>query len=146
MPSKDLITAFQESTSQDFFALYTDWHRQMKRQLRPLHLTHPQVQVLAALQALTFEEEEITQVMVAKKANIDPMTASAIITKLAREDLIDRFPGKKKLRTKALRINENGQEQLSQALALLHDFEKDYWKDQNPNRQALIQAVKKDFN
>ncbi|MBS9336039.1 MarR family winged helix-turn-helix transcriptional regulator [Fructobacillus papyrifericola] len=142
MTSSESIQAFQNSTSQAFFALYTDWYRQMKSQLRRLQLTHPQVQVLAALQDLALTEEEVTQVMVANKANIDPMTASAIITKLAREDFIDRFPGKKKQRTKALRINENGQKQLDQALAVLADFEKEYWKDQNPNRKELIQTVK----
>ncbi|MBS9334660.1 MarR family winged helix-turn-helix transcriptional regulator [Fructobacillus sp. M1-13] len=142
MPSPNQLHAFQNATSQAFFALYTDWYRQLKSQLRRIHLTHPQVQILAALQTLNLEEDEVTQVMVAKKANIDPMTASAIITKLARADYLDRFPGKKKQRTKALRINENGQKQLENALTLLQDFEKEYWKDQNPNRQALFQAVK----
>ncbi|MFC4760479.1 MarR family winged helix-turn-helix transcriptional regulator [Fructobacillus durionis] len=143
MASNEELQAFQNSTSQTFFALYTDWFRQMKSQLRRIGLTHPQVQVLAALQELNLKEDEVTQVMVAKKADIDPMTASAIITKLARADYLDRFPGKKKARTKALRINANGQAHLDEALAILSDFEKDYWKDQNPNRQALIEAAKK---
>ncbi|MDD9138886.1 winged helix-turn-helix transcriptional regulator [Fructobacillus sp. CRL 2054] len=143
MASNEELQAFQNSTSQTFFALYTDWFRQIKSQLRRIGLTHPQVQVLAALQELNHQEDEVTQVMVAKKSNIDPMTASAIITKLAREDYLDRFPGKKKARTKALSINANGQERLDKALAILADFEKDYWKDQNPNRQALIEAAKK---
>lgn len=138
----DELQDFYNSNSQIFFELYTDWFRQQKSQLRRIGLTHPQVQVLAALQELNNHEDEVTQVMVAKAANIDPMTASAIITKLARADYLDRFPGKKKLRTKALSINHNGQERLSEALKVLHDFEKDYWKDQNPNRQALIEKVK----
>ena len=142
MTFNDELQSFQNSNSQVFFALYTDWFRQIKRQLRRIGLTHPQVQVLAALQDLNNHEEEVTQVMVAKAANIDPMTASAIITKLARAYYLDRFPGKKKLLTKALSINQNGQKRLAEALQILHDFEKDYWEDQNPNRRALMQDVK----
>lgn len=140
---EELITDYQRSTSQAFFALYTDWFRQTKSQLRRLDLTHPQVQVLSTVESLSMENEEVTQAMVAKAADIDPMTASAIITKLAREDFLDRFPGKKNPRSKAIRLTQHGKDNLEKALVVMADFDKDYWKDQNPNRQDLIQSFKK---
>ncbi|MBS9338121.1 winged helix-turn-helix transcriptional regulator [Fructobacillus sp. M2-14] len=140
---EELINDYQHSTSQSFFALYTDWFRQTKSQLRRLNLTHPQVQVLATVEKLNLEAPEVTQAMVAKEADIDPMTASAIITKLAREDFLDRFPGKKNPRSKAIRLTQHGKNNLEKALIVMNDFDKAYWKDTNPNRQELIANFKK---
>ncbi|CAK1223623.1 DNA-binding transcriptional regulator [Fructobacillus tropaeoli] len=121
------LTRYMDSTNQKFFNLYTDWFRQMKYRLRELDLTHPQFQILATVHGLSLQNTEITQIMVAKAADVDAMTASAIITKLSREDLLDRYPGKKNPRSKALSLTQAGEEKLQQALDIVNQFDQDLW-------------------
>ncbi|GAP00269.1 MarR family winged helix-turn-helix transcriptional regulator [Fructobacillus ficulneus] len=135
------LANYLDSTNHNFFSLYTDWFRQMKYRLRELDLTHPQFQILATVYGLSLQKDEVTQIMVAQAANVDVMTASSIITKLSREDLLDRYPGKKNSRSKALSLTTAGEEKLQAALTIVNHFEKDFWLEFSPELSQEIQTA-----
>lgn len=138
---KSSLASYLQSTNQNFFTIYTDWFRQMKYRLRSLDLTHPQFQILATVYGLSLSEPEVTQIMVAKAADVDAMTASSIITKLSRDDLLDRFPGQKSPRSKALSLTEAGERKLQEALDAVNTFNQDYWSQFDSTLVDQLAAV-----
>jgi DNA-binding MarR family transcriptional regulator len=69
------------------------WRRAVEAELRPLGLTFPQWLVLEATQDLVREQRDaVTQVVVARRMELDQGTTSLIMKALAKGGLVDRSP------------------------------------------------------
>ncbi|MDF7637173.1 MarR family transcriptional regulator [Leuconostocaceae bacterium ESL0958] len=135
---ENTLQQYQLSHNQRFYRLYSSWARLVKQSLKSIELTHPQFLVLAAVAAISQQGTPVTQVKIADYNEMDVMTTSAIVTKLSRADLLDRFPGQVDSRSKVLALTNQGEVKLKQALVILQQIETDFWPDQQQALQLLL--------
>lgn len=102
-----------------FIRVYNIWHREIKRQLRKINLTHPQFVVLTTLGYLSKGCEEINQALIAKESDMDVMTVSSIVKKLEQSELIVRSTSKKDPRANIISLTKDGQDTLEIAVPIV---------------------------
>ncbi|KEF38685.1 transcriptional regulator, MarR family [Schinkia azotoformans MEV2011] len=102
-----------------FIRVYNIWHREIKRKLRELNLTHPQFVVLTTLGYLSKSHKDINQALIAKEADMDVMTVSSIVKKLEQSELIVRSTSERDPRANTLCLTKSGQVKLEIAVPLV---------------------------
>lgn len=110
-----------------FMKTYSVWHSQIKACLRKESITHPQFIALATLAYLAKGKDEITQVMVAKKTNIDVMTISQIIDNLEKKSFIIRRVSLKDSRAKSIQLTPEGYDIVNKTIPLVEDIDKNFF-------------------
>ena len=103
--------------------VYNKWHSIIKKELKKMNLTHPQVVVLASLAYLSQNDNEITQIMISKLAGIDVMTISQILSLLEKNDFVKRKEHSKDTRAKAVILSKKGEEVLQKAVPLVEQID-----------------------
>lgn len=87
-----LGAAHHESAKDHYLAAWR-WRRSVEQVLRPLSVTFTQWLCLSAAFELTEERgDAVSQIEIARRAELDPATASQVIGTLSRRDLVDRGP------------------------------------------------------
>lgn len=128
-----------------FVKVYNLWHKQIKDQLNSIELTHPQFIVLASLGYISQKKDEVNQVDISKKSNIDVMTVSTIVRNLEKAELVNRKNSTKDTRAKSIALTEFGQKKLAEALPLVekvdHDFFASLGKDRDDFNRLLLQLI-----
>ncbi|MDR1431259.1 MAG: MarR family winged helix-turn-helix transcriptional regulator [Propionibacteriaceae bacterium] len=107
------------STGFALFRAYEAWSSGVKRALRQVGLTHPQVTVLTVTAYLARNAEPPSQADVAAMSGIDPMTVSAVVRKLERRGLIGRTRNPADSRAWSLALTPSGQAALGEAFPLV---------------------------
>ena len=102
---------------------YNEWHFMIKKELKRIHLTHPQFVVLASLAYLSQNGDEVTQVMISKLSGIDVMTVSQILSLLEKHDFVKRKEHSRDTRAKAVTLNKKGEEVLQKAVPLIEQID-----------------------
>lgn len=141
---KEFPSRFKGESSESigflFIRVYNIWHREIKKQLREINLTHPQFVVLATLGYLSKSHEDISQALIAKEADMDVMTVSSIVKKLEQGELIVRSISKRDPRANILCLTKSGEDKLEIAVPLVEriddiffsslDVEKEFFRKQ----------------
>ncbi|MEC1722598.1 MarR family winged helix-turn-helix transcriptional regulator [Schinkia azotoformans] len=102
-----------------FIKVYNIWHREIKRKLREINLTHPQFVVLTTLGYLSKSHEDINQASIAREADMDVMTVSSIVKKLEQSELIVRNTSERDPRANIICLTKSGQDKLEIAVPLV---------------------------
>ncbi|EKN64814.1 MarR family transcriptional regulator [Schinkia azotoformans] len=102
-----------------FIKVYNIWHREIKRKLREINLTHPQFVVLTTLGYLSKSHEDINQALIAREADMDVMTVSSIVKKLEQSELIVRNTSERDPRANIICLTKSGQDKLEIAVPLV---------------------------
>lgn len=106
-----------------FIKVYNLWHRQIKSALSNIGLTHPQFVVIASLGYLAQFNQEITQVNIADKSDIDVMTVSTIIKNLEKKKLIKRTPSIQDTRAKSVQLTAEGTKLMMTAMEIVEEID-----------------------
>lgn len=113
----------EKATGLLFMRTYNKWHSEIKRQLNPLGLTHPQFVILTTLGYLLQSETEVTQVMLARMSGMDVMSVSQIVHLLEKHGWITRQEHSKDTRAKSASLTLQGQEMLKKALPVVEQID-----------------------
>lgn len=128
-----------------FVKVYNLWHKRIKDQLKNIGLTHPQFIVLASLGYLSQQYNEVNQVDISKKSDMDVMTVSTIVRNLEKSGLVNRKNSIIDTRAKSIALTELGQKKLVAALPVVekidHDFFDSLGKDKNKFNKLLLQLI-----
>lgn len=128
-----------------FVKVYNLWHKRIKDQLKSIELTHPQFIVLASLGYLSQQYNEVNQVDISKKSDMDVMTVSTIVRNLEKSGLVNRKNSIIDTRAKSIALTERGQKKLVEALPVVekidHDFFDSLGKDKNKFNKLLLQLI-----
>lgn len=116
-----------ESTGFSLWRVHNEWQKRLRERLDPLDLTHVQFIVLAALAWLSINEENVTQIMIAKHANIDVMMASVVIRKLEQKEFIVRQDHPRDTRAKLIVLTTLGVARFQEAMRLVEDFDQHFF-------------------
>lgn len=106
-----------------FIKVYNIWHREIKKQLRDINLTHPQFVVLTTLGYLSKSDGDINQALIAKEADMDVMTVSSIVKKLEQSELIVRSTSKRDPRANSISLTKSGHDTLQKAVPLVENID-----------------------
>ena len=135
------------SVGLSFVKVYNLWHKQIKDSLKEIQLTHPQFVVLASLGYLSQQDQEVNQVAISKKSDIDVMTISTIIRNLEKSGLISRKNSLVDTRAKAIVLTAAGQEKLTEALPIVEKIDRDFFGEAGTDvetlNRLLLQLVEK---
>lgn len=99
------------------------WQRQVESALDRLDLTHLQFILLAGIGWLTRDGYLLTQVRLAEFCKIDVMQVSQVARKLEVKELLERCAHPTDTRAKVLKLTQNGDAILEQALSLIEDLD-----------------------
>lgn len=128
-----------------FIKVYNLWHKQIKDQLKSIKLTHPQFIVLASLGYISQQNNEVNQIDISKKSDIDVMTVSTIVRNLEKGELIYRKNSITDTRAKSIVLTEFGQKKLAEALPLVEKVDRDFFnslgKDRKKFNKLLLQLI-----
>ena len=103
------------------------WQRQQKRALDPLHLTHTQFVLLAALDWLSRDSENVTQVDIANLGNADRMMVSKVLRTLEEKQFISRHGHPTDTRAKVIKLTDEGAKVLQKALIAVENTDIEFF-------------------
>lgn len=124
-----------------FMRTYNKWHGEIKRQLKKIHLTHPQFVVLTSLGYLSQQEKEVTQVMLSRISGMDVMSISQIIGTLEKKELITRKENSKDTRAKTVSITKAGQAILEKAIPIVENIDSVFFGSLENREQTFIELL-----
>jgi DNA-binding MarR family transcriptional regulator len=104
------------STGLAFIRVYNHWHSRIKAALQETGITHPQFVALSALAYLGTKDAVVTQVDVARIAQMDVMTVSQVVRRLEAGGYLQRQQHPTDTRAYALTLLEKGQKVLRTAV------------------------------
>ncbi|WP_367415272.1 MarR family winged helix-turn-helix transcriptional regulator [Snodgrassella alvi] len=150
--SKDnkFLTRFtndSDSIGFTFMKTYSSWHNQIKNCLKTHKITHPQFIVLATLAYQSQFNEEITQVLLAGKTNIDVMTISQILENLEKKEYITRAVSARDSRAKSITLTQSGFDIVNKTVPLVEQIDQQFFavlgNDQQLFNKMLITLLGK---
>lgn len=139
-PSKNKDNS-EDATGLLFMRTYNKWHGEIKKQLRDLHITHPQFVILTSLGYSLQYEEEVTQIMLAKMAGMDVTSVSQIINLLEKNGLILRKEHSRDTRAKSVTLTAKGQNKLKQALPVVEDIDTQFFGSLGEKEKTFIKLL-----
>ena len=131
-----------------FMRTYSSWHGSIKKCLKQQSITHPQFVVLATLAYLSQQPDEITQVILATKTNIDVMTISQILENLEKKAFIMRTTSIKDSRAKSITLTPSGLDMANKTVPLVEQIDKQFFeilgKDAKQFHKMLLTLLQQD--
>jgi DNA-binding MarR family transcriptional regulator len=132
----------EASTGLIFIRVYNKWHTTIKQKLRKLGITHPQFVVLTSLNFLSQSDENITQVRIAKMADMDVMSISQIITGLEKKGFVTRSVNANDSRANQVKLLPKGQEIVKAALPVVEKTDEIFFGVLQENESVFRQCLK----
>ncbi|WLT02279.1 MarR family winged helix-turn-helix transcriptional regulator [Snodgrassella alvi] len=131
------FTNDSDSIGFTFMKTYSSWHNQIKNCLKTHKITHPQFIVLATLAYQSQFNEEITQVLLAGKTNIDVMTISQILENLEKKEYITRAVSARDSRAKSITLTQSGFDIVNKTVPLVEQIDQQFFAVLGNDQQVL---------
>ena len=125
----------EEATGFLLWKTHNYWQREIKKCLKPFDLTHTQFVVLANTQWLLLQQDNVTQIDIAKHAGIDIMMTSNVIRALENKGFLSRKAHPKDTRAKVVNISKKGLEIVFNAIQKVEAFDKQFFEKLANERQ-----------
>lgn len=110
-----------------------------KQILDQFELTCSQFEILSAVYQLSAGKEEVIQISLSEKTQIDPMTTSTILRNLEKKGLITRMRGLINTRTVIVRITNEGEKLYTKAFSKISETTELIY--QNTNEKLLTSQL-----
>lgn len=111
-----------------FWQITNLWQRKIVQSLEPTGLTHVQFVLLAAIGWHNQQKEVVTQALLARFAKTDVMMTSKVARTLEQKGLLRREEHKTDTRAFSLVLTPQGIKKLNQAMPLVVDVDKKFFK------------------
>ncbi|MCX8682138.1 winged helix-turn-helix transcriptional regulator [Gilliamella sp. B2889] len=138
------LTQFQndsQSVGFIFMKTYSSWHTNIKSCLKKQSITHPQFIVLATLAYLSQYNDEITQVTLSNRTNIDVMTISQILENLEKKDYIERHCSSKDSRAKSIQLTQKGFDKANETVPLVEQIDKEFFSTLKNDKKLFMSML-----
>jgi DNA-binding MarR family transcriptional regulator len=134
----------EEATGFLLWKTHNYWQREIKKCLKPFDLTHTQFVVLANAQWLVLHQDSVSQIDIAKHAQIDVMMTSNVIRTLEKKDFILRKTHQIDTRAKVISLSKSGLLVLTEAIKAVEAFDKVFFgqlEDEKSFNASLLQLL-----
>ncbi|MFT8870861.1 MAG: MarR family winged helix-turn-helix transcriptional regulator [Sporolactobacillus sp.] len=125
-----------------FIRAYNQWHTRIKKALRQLGLTHPQFVVLTTLHYLSQHDDNVSQVKLAKMAEMDVMSVSQIVRGIEARGLIKRVSSATDSRANALILLPRGLALSAKAVPVVEQIDADFFGALGTAEAPFCRALK----
>jgi DNA-binding MarR family transcriptional regulator len=142
-PSAKFKNDSDASTGLIFIRVYNKWHTTIKNELREVGITHPQFVVMTVLNFLCQSDEYVTQVSIAKMADMDVMSVSQIIRGLEEKGFLKRATNPNDTRAKSVWLLKKGQEAIKRTLPIVEKIDSDFFGVLSGNEQFFRDCLHK---
>lgn len=118
------------------------WQRLIKKVLDKHDISHAQFVILALLRWFEENRQEVTQIEIARRSQLDKMTVSQALKKLVAMDLVMRMEDKKDTRAKLIWLTAKGRSLILKLILMVEDQDSEFFSalDEN-NKKALRQNL-----
>ncbi len=131
-----------DATGLLLYKTYMFWHREIKRSLKTISLTHTQFVILANTHWLHSQNDVVTQIEIAKQAKMDVMMTSNVIRTLEKKGFIIRNEHQTDTRAKTVTVTENGFETLKKAVKIVETFDRKFFNNLENTKQFNQELLK----
>ena len=131
----------EESTGFLLWQLTNFWQREIKKVLEPFKLTHSQFVLLANIQFLFAQGQDVTQVLLSNQTKIDPMTTSTVLRTLQSKGLVKRKEHTIDTRAKRVALTGKGAEILKKAIMKVEEFDKVFFSKLGSRQKGFNKNV-----
>jgi DNA-binding MarR family transcriptional regulator len=126
-PSSRFKEDSDASTGLAFIRTFNKWHSSIKRELRKIGITHPQFVVMTVLNFLSQTNEFVTQISIARMADMDVVSVSQILRGLEANGFLTRKMNPKDARANAVRLLPKAQDAITQALPIVEKIDNEFF-------------------
>jgi len=130
-------TEASDSTGFLLWQLTSQWHRSIAAALKPHELTQVQFVLLASLTWLENRKRHITQVMLARHANLDVMVTSQVLRSLQARGLVERAEHPTDTRAKAITLTSTGRDLANITIPVVETADTAFFGARDERRRAL---------
>lgn len=121
----------------------TQWRRQVEAALATLGLTHAQFVILASVGWLTRNENQVTQIELARHCGTDITMTSQILRTLERKEYIERKQREGDERSKLPHLTEKGAKLIEQAIPLVEVVDRDFFGKLKNDTKKCVEILQK---
>ncbi|MEQ9437827.1 MAG: MarR family transcriptional regulator [Cyclobacteriaceae bacterium] len=147
MESDKTIFPFEKPEDDTGFLLWQvtmRWQRRMKQGLDSIGLTHTQFVLMAATQWLLNIQEDVNQIEVAHRAQVDKMMTSKVFKTLVGKQLVRMRASTEDKRAKLVMLTPQGRKVLQSALSIAESIDAEFFsllKGQEAEFQRMMQLL-----
>ncbi len=130
MNKKNNPFSYKSSNDATGFLLYKThslWQREIKRNLKPFGITHTQFVILASTQWLILQQNEVTQIDIARHTQLDVMMTSNVIRTLEKKKILKRKNHPSDTRAKLINLTALGLKTLKSSVKCVEDFDRKFF-------------------
>jgi DNA-binding MarR family transcriptional regulator len=117
------------------------WQAQQRLALKPFDLTHVQFVLLACL-VYAPDNESLTQIQLAERAQTDPMMTSQVLRKLETKGLIQRTSNAQDKRAVSLEATARGIELIDQAIVVVEAVDEEFFGVLEANMPSFVDMMR----
>lgn len=133
----------KDSTGLMFIKVYNKWHRLIKKGLDTLYITHPQYVVLASLNYLSSQNDEVRQIDISNLSDIDTVTISDILKLLEKKELIERKNSQHDSRAKVVTLTIQGLNVTKKATKIVEEIDLEFFGSLNTDHQNFLSLLQR---
>ena len=145
-----IVFRFRSPESSSGFLLWKvtqKWQSGLQKLLLRHNLTHPQFVVLAVTAwHLQIDDTVPTQKHISLRAEMDPMTVSAVVRLLVKKGFVERTANPSDSRAYSIRLTKAGSETLQKAMQAVDDYDENFFlplAEEKENRNdCMLQILK----
>lgn len=121
----------------------TQWRRQIESALATLDLTHPQFVLLASIGWLTRNNDDITQIELARHCGTDINMTSQVLRLLERKGYIERHKSKDDERSKYPQLTDSGAALVERAIPVVEEVDRKFFERLNIDEPRFIKILQR---
>lgn len=118
-----------ERVSYQIWQISKFWQRGKHKLLESFGITASQMEILGATFHLNESMDEVTQIVLAQEANIDPMTTSTILRNLEKKGLVQRSESKTDTRARKVEMTQVGKKLFLEAIEKVKKSQREIFKN-----------------
>jgi len=131
----------EENPAYQLWLATNAWHRQIRRVLEPIGLTHVQFTVLGSIWRLGAEGDSVTQADVCRFGSLDPNMVSEVVKSLERKKFLTKLPHPTDRRANQLILTPEGTKILSLARQSVTPVTVDFFAPLGEERRELARML-----
>lgn len=117
------------------------WQRKIKEVLEPFNISHAQFVILATLLWFDAHHYDTTQISIVNWTQLDKMTVSKSLKKLADMKWVKRCEHKTDTRAKSVSITQKGKELCHKVIPLVESLDHSFFAKASQSEQKMLMAT-----
>lgn len=130
-----------ESVGLQVWAVYTQWHSEIQKILKPVGINHTQFVILASILWCLENQRAPTQTEIVQITSLDKMTLSKSLKILVSKELVTKVKDERDSRSFVLSFTSKGDALAKKSLQLIEDLDQEYFGSLGDQKHIFISLL-----